>query len=197
MLGGTLLDETSTPPLREVIGVLLSRARRADFAIGNVRLAAIDLSDVELAQLESCRLLLDRLDVNMLADAASARGSDAYAARSLDVLHGFACSGRLEVRAAGGIGWSPDFSVLHELPISALAPDGAACLVGAHYFSRPVVSDGVSLTCALTGAAAVRTAARHFDALWVRSHDVLPVLRDLLGELVRPASGRKRRSWSR
>jgi hypothetical protein len=197
MLGGTLLDDRSTPPLRDVIGTLLSCARRADFAIGNVRLAAIDLSDLELARLEHCRLLLDRLDVNMLADAATVRGTDGRAARSLDVLNTFAHSGRLEIRAAGRTCWSPDFSVFHGLPVSAVAVEGAACLVGAHYFSQPVARDGVSLTCALTGSAAVRDAASHFESLWCRAHDVLPVVRDLLGELVRPPATRRRRAWTR
>ena len=64
MLGGVLLHEHSEPTLRQVIGTLLSRSARADFAVGNVRLAAIDLSAVELGRVRSCRLLLDRLDIH-------------------------------------------------------------------------------------------------------------------------------------
>ena len=190
MIGGVLFDDRTGPPMREVIGTLMSCAQHADFAIGNVRLAAIDLTDMELGRLQACRLLLDRLDVNMLADAASVTARDHRAVHTLIVLDGFACSGRLQIRAAGRLSWSPDFSVLRGMPQSPLAPDGSACLVGAHYFSRPVVPGGASLTCALTGRAAVQAAARHFDELWDRAHDVLPVVRDLLRELTRSAPAR-------
>lgn len=186
MLGGVLLHERSNPTLRQVIGTLIARAAHADFAVGNVRLAAIDLSAVELGRVRSCRLLLDRLDVDMLSDVISASDANASLSRNLRVLHAFAISGRLQLRAAGTLSWSPDFSVFEGLPPSSLAPSGAACLMGAHYFSTPVMRAGASFTCALTGPAAVQAAAARFEDLWSGGHDVLPVVRELLAELTAP-----------
>ncbi len=184
MHGGVLLHDRSVPPLRTVIGALLSIADRADFAIGNVRLGAIDLTHAELGGVRSCRLLLDRLDADMLSETAAVIGLGGRLARNLEVLHAFAASGRLQVRAAGSHRWFPDFSVMHGLPVSAAAPVGSACLIGAHYFSRPVAMDGTSFTCALTSAAAVRCATTRYEQLWLEAHDVLPVIRELLQSLL-------------
>jgi hypothetical protein len=82
-------------------------------------------------------------------------------------------SGRLEVRSAGIGAWRPDFSVF----TGDVAP---LCLVGAHYFSSPYPTVGPSLTCVVTDPAATAVAARRFDTLWGRSHDVLPAIRDVL-----------------
>src|SRR3990172_5211803 len=66
-----VLDEAATPPLRLVIGALLSAALRADVAIEHVRLAAVDLTAPELQRVH-CRLLMGRLDVVALSDLAAA-----------------------------------------------------------------------------------------------------------------------------
>ncbi|MEO5509204.1 MAG: hypothetical protein ABIS27_01140 [Longimicrobiales bacterium] len=184
MFGRTLVDDRSEPPLRAVIGTLLGTAGRADFAVGNVRLGAIDLTDSELERVCACRLLMDRLDVDMLAETADVIGLGGRLSRNLRTLHAFTLSGRLHVRAAGALRWSPDFSVMHELPESAMAPAGGACLVGAHYFSRPVALHGASFTCVLTDPAAISAATARFDQLWADGYDVLPVIRNLLEELL-------------
>jgi hypothetical protein len=184
MTGGVLIDDRSDPPLRTVIGTLLQHATQADFAVANVRLVAIDLTSSELQRIQCCRLLLDRLDVEMLADVSDAIRTGGPLTRNLRELRLFAESGRLELRAAGPLRWSPDFSVMRGLPPSPLAPAGAACLVGAHYFSRPVMPGGVSFTCAITGPTAIDSAHRRFEELWGAGHDVLPVVRDLLDELL-------------
>ena len=186
MLGGVLLSDQSDPPLRLVISTLMSNSQRADFAVANVRLAAIDLQHRELARLQKVRLLLDRLDVAMLSDVADAAEIGGPLGENLAVLRAFATSGRLELRAAGGRRWSPDFSVLYGLPPSPLAPAGAACLVGAIYFGAPPLQAGASLTCALPGRAAVQSAGARFERLWAEGHDVLPVISDLLRELLTP-----------
>jgi hypothetical protein len=184
MRGGILLHDHSTPALRTVIGCLLQSARRADFAVADVHLGAIDLNSDELAGLSSCRLLMQRLDIEMLTEAAELIGLGGRVARNLQLLHSFARSGVLHVRAAGALRWAPDFSVVYDLPVSTCAPAGAACLVGAHYFSHPVIANGASLTCAMTGRAAVREAASRFEELWADGHDVLPVIYDLFDDLL-------------
>src|SRR5512147_1787924 len=141
-----VLDEAATPPLRLVIGSLLSRAVRADVAVEHVRLAHLDLTAPELRHVH-CRLLLGRLDVDALSDLAVAT----RAARPLRAIGEFLESGRLEVRAAGLLRWRPDFSVF-ELP----APDGPVSLVGALYFSDAAVAGGPALTCVIRAPAAVQ-----------------------------------------
>jgi hypothetical protein len=184
VFGGTLVDDRSDPPLRNVIGALLGTAGRADFAVGNVRLGAIDLTDSELERVCACRLLMDRLDIDMLAETAEVIGLGGRLSRNLRTLHAFTLSGRLQVRAAGSLRWSPDFSVMHELPESPRTQGGGACLVGAHYFSRPVAVHGASFTCVLADAQAIAAATARFEELWADGYDVLPVIRNLLEELL-------------
>lgn len=179
-----LIDERSTPPLRALIGRFMSQATRVECAIANVRLAAIDMRAAELARLRSCRLLLDRLDVEMLDDAAHAAQIGGILRDNLAVLRRFVGSGRVEIRAAGAQKWSPDFSIVHGCSDETEIPGGAACLVGAHYFSRPVAGSGASLTCCLIEPAAVARASTRFGELWAPAHDVLPVVIGLLDELV-------------
>jgi hypothetical protein len=183
-MAALLLDDRSSPPLRSLIGGLLTRATHADFAVANVRLGAIDLAHAEIASVAECRLLLDRLDVNMLTDTMDVAGTDIPMIRRLEVLRDFAGSGRLQLRAASAMRWSPDFSILQGLPVSRFTPGGAVCLIGAHYFSSPVVPHGASFTCALTTDEAVRLSAARFAELWEDGHDVLPVIRDLLQEIL-------------
>lgn len=175
-----LLDDRSRPSLRTVIGSLLQSAESASFAVGHVRLGAIDLSALELGNVKSCRLLLDRLDVEMLGDTADIASEGGPMAGNLSRLLDFMESGRLSLRSTGCLCWAPDFSIMHGLPASIAAPSGSVCLVGAHYFSRPVILDGASFTCVLTSRDAIRAADLRFEELWAKAHDVLPVIRDVL-----------------
>lgn len=175
---GTLLDERSEPSVRQVIGQLLAAGGHADFAVRRIRMDGIDLQAGELGGLERCRVLLGRLDVGMVADAAEAARLPERR-RNLAVLRDFLRSGRLEVRAAGGAAWSPDFSVLH-------GAAGPVALVGAHYFARPDPPEGVALTCVLAGPAAARAAGR-FAALWNDAYDVTPIVADALDDMLAEA----------
>lgn len=183
-----LLDDRARPPLRSVIGSLLQNADSACFAIGHVRLGAIDLSETELGNVRTCRLLLDRLDVDMLGDTADIVSEGGPMTANLARLFDFIESGRLSLRSTGSLCWTPDFSIIHGLPVSPASPSGSICLMGAHYFSRPVMLDGASFTCVLTSRDAVRAADLRFEELWAKAHDVLPVVKDVLrkslGELV-------------
>jgi hypothetical protein len=180
----SLIDDRSATPLRNTIGRLLREAQSADFAVGHVRLGAIDLSSVELARVQRCRLLIDRLDIDMLADVAEIVSHGGPLVPNLAVLHRFALSGRIQLRSTGSLRWSPDFSILRGVPSSRTMPHGSVCLVGAHYFTRPVALDGVSLTCMLTDPEAIDIADLRFAELWERGHDVLPVVSDLLREIL-------------
>lgn len=164
-----LIDERSDPDLRAVIGGLLTSSESADFAVTRIRLAAMDLTDEEVA-IPRCRLLLGALDASMLDDA-----SYVPTAARADVgrLLGWVRSGRLEIRSAGIGGWIPDFSIYR-------AGNASTCLLGAHYFGNPQLSVGPSFTCLVRDAASARIVADRFDALWDRSHDVLPAIRDVL-----------------
>jgi len=161
-----ILDEAASPPLRLVIGSLLSRALHADVAVEHVRLAGLDLTAPELRRVR-CRLLIGRLDVEDLSDLAVADP----AANRLQAIGDFLESGRLEVRAAGLLRWRPDFAVF-ELP----PPHGSVALVGALYFTDAAVVGGPALTCALRAPVAAARLRRRFDDLWNQARDVGDVL---------------------
>lgn len=183
-----LVDERDPRPVRARIGALLASARTAEFAVGRIRLAALDLTGEEIAGVRMCRVLLGRLDAGMLLDAtvspAPASGPESAgdsasvlagrdaAVRRLEVLIGFASSGRLEVRSAGLEGWLPDFSVFRG--------DQSAALLGAHYFGSPYPVDGPSFTAIINDPADVALLATRFETLWDRGHDVLPAIGDVL-----------------
>ena len=169
-LSGVLLDEQSGTSVRTVIGMLLARAREADFAIARVRLGAVDLDATELATVRRCRVLLGRLDVQSLAAAPDSH------ADSMDTLLQFLRSGRIEVRSAAGLSWHNDFSVFRGLPADSILPRGQACLIGAHSFWSPQATEGPSFTCVLGSPGATARAARRFEQLWIHAYDVLPVL---------------------
>jgi hypothetical protein len=171
-----LLDETRSPPLRQVIGRLMSAATHVDFAVSNVRLAVIDVSAAETSGLESCRFLLARLDAQELGRF---RRPGEERRPALLALQGFLASGRVQIRSAGTAAWHPDFSIYRGLRGRA-AGDDAACLIGAHYFYQPVVAGGPSLTCMMTHASAIRSASDRFEELWQRGHDVAGVVQDTL-----------------
>lgn len=188
-----LVDERSRHPVRERIGALLTRASAANFAVSRIRLAALDLSAGELAGVRECRVLLGRLDVGMLLDAADAPGAGEWvapsrAARRLEVLTAFASSGRLAVRAAGLDGWVPDFSVYR-------SAEGRSALLGAHFFGSTEPIAGPSFTAIIEDAAAIERLASRYEELWRRGHDVLPAIREVLERahaLALDAAGRGR-----
>lgn len=164
-----LIDEASTPPLRAHITRLLATSVTADIAVGNIRLAGLDLTPIEIRDVRRCRILLGRLDSSALADLG--RDNPGVALRMRTLLD-FLESGRVEVRSAGIGAWSPDFSVYHQRTEAT-----SACLLGAHYFHEPLSTHGPSFTALLTAPAAVAAASARFDALWFGSHDVMePVI---------------------
>jgi hypothetical protein len=185
-----------TPPLRSVLATLLCQADEADMAIAHVRLLAIDLSREESTALARCRLLLGRLDAAALGegaamgpplrfrfddhDAPTAGPGPPHFARLLRLID----AGRVRVRSGGAASWAPDFSIFRGLPVSEYAPHGALCLLGAHYFARPLAGPGEALTAVLASASAVRTLTQSFDALWERGHDVEEAVRGVLAEFV-------------
>jgi len=170
-----LLDERSSPPLRQVIGELMTGAERVDFAIARIRLANLDLSEAEVTGPDRTRVLLGHLDASTLLDAGAADRT------AVAGLIRWARSGRLEVRSAGIGAWTPDFSVYQGAAGETEADtNGGACLVGAHYFGSPQLTVGPSFTVVSTAADVRETLARRFDALWDRSHDVLPAIVDVL-----------------
>src|SRR5688572_5226348 len=165
-----LLDERSRPPLRAVIGALLASAEEADMAVSRVRIAALDLHADEVAHVQRCRFLLDRLDAHALSAAAPAGGDRR---ERVAALLRFLRSGAIEVRSAGMCAWTPDFSIYRG--IRGGGAISAACLVGAHYFYEPP-ERGPSFTWVVDEDAAVQRATRRFEELWEHSHDALPAV---------------------
>ena len=165
-----LLDECSTPPVRQVIGDFMAGAERVDFAIARIRLANLDLSEEEVSGPSRCRVLLGQLDASTLLD------TDAADRAAVEGLIRWARSGRLLVRSAGIGAWTPDFSVYH-------TADGGTCLVGAHYFGSPHLTVGPSFTAVTTEPEARVLLGRRFGELWGRSHDVLPAIVGVLEQV--------------
>jgi hypothetical protein len=164
------------PSLRELLGTLLVRAERADIAIAHLRLLALDLTDAELGELCRCRLLLGRLDAAALDDLHVGPHDPTGRAR-LDRLRRLLDSGRVAIRSGGAMRWTPDFSLFHGLPISRACPAGTVCVIGAHYFTRPLAGPGAAFTALLAAPRAVRIAASRFEQLWACAHDVAEAVR--------------------
>lgn len=166
-----LLDDRSPVSVRHRIGMLLTDATTADFAVTRIRLAALDLTRQEVAEVGRCRVLLGHLDAGTLLDAAEGPGSPA-AADGLGVLIDFARSGRLQVRAAGMAGWEPDFSIFRGY--------GVCALLGGHYFGSPHPIVGPTFTAMITANRWVRKLESRFEEVWGHGHDVLPAVLDVL-----------------
>lgn len=172
----TLLDEQSDPPLRAVLGQLLTNARTTDIAITHLRFAGVDFTASEAAGIQRLRVLLGHVDAASLLDS----WSDVSAGHArATLLAAFARSGRLEIRTAPHHNWMPDFSVFHGLP-----GDRTAALVGAHYFGLPYPRFGLALTCVTTEPRAIRMCRDRFQELWDAGYDVLPVVLDTLDRLL-------------
>lgn len=181
---GMLLDGRRQPSLRSVVGTLLARATAADFAISRVRLAAVDLTPDELDNVQRCRVLLGRLDIDALVAPLEHGESTSDRAPHLTALRAFLASGRAAVRTAGTTLWLPDFSVLSGPAGRDGVPAGCVCLIGAHYFARPYPTRGPALTCLLSDADSVARARERFDELWELGYDVLPVITETLDALL-------------
>ncbi|HWV58389.1 MAG TPA: hypothetical protein VNZ57_13130 [Longimicrobiales bacterium] len=184
--GAVLLDENTDPPLREWYGRLLATATEADFAVGRVRLAGIDMSGVELAGVRHCRMLLGRLDMDTLLDGSGdPHPEDDWRAR-LKRLRAFVGSGRIRIHSAGMQQWSPDFSVFRGVRAGA-GPGGgdrgAAVVLGPHHFARSA-PDGAAMTAIIPGENAAALATRRFETMFESGYDVTGVVLELLGQLL-------------
>ena len=71
-VAGALLDERSTPSLRERFGELAARSKSLAVAIRRVRLPGVDLSADELRQVSRVRVLLGQLDAGTFVAEADA-----------------------------------------------------------------------------------------------------------------------------
>jgi len=189
-----LLDDRSDPSLRTLIGGLLARAERADFAISRLRLDGLDLGGAEVARLERCRVLIGRLDAAAIDGLMGGLGEGPVRTHHLRVLREFFGSGRVEVRAAGVVVWNPDFSVIdgledteEEFASARGEPpwegERRVALVGAHYFLRPFPIDGVAQTVLLTDATMTARVSERFEELWEEGYDVSEVVRAALDHL--------------
>ena len=169
-----LIDESTVPSVRQVLGGCLERSESADFAVARVRLAGIDLEPEEFYRLHTCRLLLGRFDADTLAEMTSGPARD-----HVEGLRRFLATGRLHIRAAGVGAWSPDFSIIQ-------TTDGPRLLVGGHYFGRPEPAGGTVFTCVLSEPDAVDRARERFGQLWEAGYDVIPVIRAALENAAAP-----------
>jgi hypothetical protein len=186
-----LIDERDDLPLRARIGQLLADADDVAFALARIRLAALDLGDRELGGLNRCRVLLGQLDASMLMDvgatgqlpASTSGGAGTTPAprpgspNALRELLHFGASGRLEIRSAGLVGWSPDFAVVRR----AAERTG---VLGSIQFSNPELAVGPMFTMLLEDPDATLLLQRRFDEVWDRSHDVLPAIQTVLGRAI-------------
>lgn len=180
-----VLDDRSGPDARTALGKLIARASHADIAVDRVRLAAIDFRDSDLARLQVCRVILGRLDVHSLIDAAESASRAPAAAVNVDVLMRFIMAGRLQLRSAGASRWRPDFCVLRGPGLRTVTASQALALIG-HLGIGAGAERGPDLTCVVSGAAAVRKAGDAFERLWADGHDVLDVVSETLQRHVHP-----------
>lgn len=171
MMGFSLFDERTGPPLRARIGGLLAAGHDASFALDRIRLAVLDLTDSELTGLRRCRVLLGHLDASTLLDATDVGGQRTRP--DLGPLLRFMDRGRLEIRSAGLAGWNPDFAVVR-------GSNSAVGVLGTIRFGGLETHAGPGFTAVVTDPAATGLLQRRFDELWEVSHDVLPAVRPVL-----------------
>jgi hypothetical protein len=165
----TVLDEFTTPTMRETLGVLMSASERVDMACTRMRLAGINLNDSEVTRLRRLRLVMGKLDADALLQSQN------RPFEQLQRLRAFAASGILEIRSVPRFRWDPDFSIYDE----------RAALIGAHYTELPYSADGIAFTCVVADPDAVRRCARRFEQMWDLAYDVLPVVIETLDDLLR------------
>ena len=163
----TVLDEFTTPSMRETFSALMRTSAHVDLAVAHMRLSGLDVRGDETTRLRRLRVVMGKLDAEALLQTQS-RPLD-----QLQRLRALAGSGLLEVRAVPRFLWRPDFSVFD-----------AAALVGAHYSELPYPNDGIALTCVITEPNAIRRCARRFEQMWELGYDVLPVVVETLDVLL-------------
>lgn len=168
-----LLDEVSGPRLRAVWGGRLARARAADVAVTRVRLATLDFSEREVARVRRLRVVVAELSAFALDGEARALRDTARGRAALERILALLEEGRVAVRSAPLGGWSPDFTVFHGAREPRLA------LVGPHRFEPAGPLQG-PLFVSIHGRRGAERAARRFEALWERGHDVRSPVRDVL-----------------
>lgn len=201
-----IIDDRSDPPLRAHIGRLLATHAHAEIAVGCVRLAALDLAPHETMHARHWRILLGRLEAGSLASPGVAPLDDTRLRSLVRLLesghaeirsaglaawtpdfslyrgavqppHDSGDSDSLQQPADSthpGSLQPPTVSPHHA---GTAPPHPDACLIGAHWFHEPIITDGPSFTVLVTDSAAVALALARFETLWHRSHDVLePVL---------------------
>jgi hypothetical protein len=167
----TVLDELTTPTMRETFSALMSTSRHVDMAVAHLRLAGLDIGASEVGRLQRMRVVVGRLDADALLQART------RPLEQIGRLRALAGSGLLEVRTVPRFQWRPDFSVFDE-----------AALIGAHYTELPYPSEGIALTCVIADACAIRRCARRFEQMWQHGYDVLPVVIETLDELLSPSA---------
>jgi hypothetical protein len=168
-----LLDERGRPDFRDVYGWLLPRSRRLDVAVTRIRLSTLDLGRGELDAVRSIRLLLAEINAVQLDAEAHGVMLREDKRETIYALSRRLSDGVIEVRSAPLGGWSPDFSIFHDL-------DGpAAVLIGSHWFERPFPHRGPAFA-ALHGADAAMDALRRFDEAWEKAHDIGPAVLSIL-----------------
>jgi hypothetical protein len=176
----SLLDERTRPDFRDVFAALACRAVDIATAVTRVRLAAVDLTDIELSGLSSLRVVVAELRALQLDAEAVAIQADPRRAPRVELLREMLESGRLEVRAAPLAGWSPDFTVFSD------ANGPWAVLSGYHWFERPFRHRGPAFASLHRADAARLAARRHLD-LWEAAHDVGPAVWNILSKAHRAA----------
>ena len=167
-----VLDERTTPSMRETFSALMSRSSQVDMAVASMRLAGLDVRAGETSALRRLRLVMGRLDADALLQTQS-RPLD-----QLKRLYALTRSGILEVRTVPRFRWTPDFSVFD-----------SAVLIGAHYTELPYPNDGIALTCVVRDEPAIRRSSRRFEEMWQLGYDVLPVVTQTLEELLAGTPG--------
>lgn len=165
-----VMDEHTRPSMRETFSTLMSISTHVDMAVGHMRIAGMDLRPGEVGMLQRLRLVIGKLDADVLLQTRS-RPLD-----QLQRLRAFAGSGVLEVRIVPRFQWTPDFSVFNG--------QESAVMVGAHYTELPYSADGIALTCVVNDQHAVRRCATRYEQMWQLGYDVLPVVIDTLDQLL-------------
>ena len=175
-----LLDERGSPTFRSAFVDLARKSNRIDTALSRIRLAGLDLERAELRSVRHIRLVLGEVNARTLRSEAEALSTDATRARQLRFLVLRLLRGSIEVRASPLSGWTPDFSVFR-------GDEGAAALIGHHWFQHPYPFRGPAFGTIHSGLDAARVAIR-FEGLWATAHDIGPALRSVLGPVFASAA---------
>lgn len=174
-----LLDEASRNGFRARFGALAAASDCVDVAATRVRLTLVNLSAGELGGLKLLRVLLAEVNAFRMAAEAEAVLADPGRAGNVRLLLELLRAGRIQVRSAPMGGWAPDFSVFHRESVAW------AALVGVHSFQHPSPFPGpIFVSEHRQGAATL--AARRFESIWTRSHDVSEPVLGLLSSAADP-----------